>query len=366
MSSGSKSPKRVYLETIQTEVGAQMPSLPPLDVTTNTNHAPHVVILGAGASLAALPGGDASGRELPLMRNVVEVVGLEPLLRMHGIAGGFEDFELLYDKLATDLTRLALLGEIESRVRGYFAGMQLPKEVTLYDLVLLSLREKDVVATFNWDPFLAQAYRRNIAIRCLPSILFLHGNVEVGVCQQHRRKGFIHQCCSECGRQFEPSRLLFPVGQKDYTNDPFIKNEWDQLQDHLERAYIVTIFGYSAPVTDIEARSLLLKSWRENATQELAEVEVVDIRRREELEANWADFFVRRRYAIFPDICRSLSFQYVRRSCDAFAMANLQQAPWRENPFPKSPELSVIHNWLAPLLQEEEEGRLSGTPCPAK
>jgi hypothetical protein len=41
---------------------------------------PHVVILGAGASLAAFPNGDKHGRKLPLMWNIVDVVGLSPLL----------------------------------------------------------------------------------------------------------------------------------------------------------------------------------------------------------------------------------------------------------------------------------------------
>ncbi len=34
----------------------------------------HVVLLGAGASLAAFPNGDRLGRTLPLMKNLVEVL----------------------------------------------------------------------------------------------------------------------------------------------------------------------------------------------------------------------------------------------------------------------------------------------------
>lgn len=40
---------------------------------------------------------------------------------------------------------------------------------------------------------------------------------------------------------------------------PFIRSEWEQLQQALERAYLVTIFGCSEPATDVEARTLLLK-----------------------------------------------------------------------------------------------------------
>ena len=36
---------------------------------------PHVVVIGAGASVAALPNGDSSGKTLPVIDNLVEVVG---------------------------------------------------------------------------------------------------------------------------------------------------------------------------------------------------------------------------------------------------------------------------------------------------
>ena len=340
-----------------------MPSLPPLDIKRKINHAPHVVLLGAGASLAAFPAGDANGRRLPLMRNLVEVVDLGNLLAAHGVHKNHEDFEALYDSLATDNANPELLRILEHQLHAYFAAMRLPEEVTLYDQLLLSLREKDFIATFNWDPFLAQAFRRNRSIRRLPKILFLHGNVEVGACRRHRRSGFIKQRCSECGDFMEPSRLLFPVKHKDYTSDPFIRSEWEQLQWALERAYLVTIFGYSAPVTDVEARSLLLKKWMENPTRELAEIDIVDIRPREDIESSWAEFFVRQHYGIFPDVRRTVSFHHPRRSCEAFAMATLQQDPWTENDLPPVRHLDDLHAWLRPLLEEEASGTFSGKPC---
>lgn len=297
------------------------------------------------------------------MRNLIEVVGLRELLAAHGVGSGYEDFEALYDGLATENTKTDLLRSLEQQLHAYFAAMRLPEEATLYDLLLLSLREKDVVATFNWDPFLAQAFRWNRSIRRLPRILFLHGNVEVGACREHRKSGFIEQKCSVCGNLMEPSRLLFPVKHKDYTSDPFIRSEWEQLQEALERAYLVTIFGYSAPMTDVEARSLLLKKWMENPTRELAEIDIVDIRPRDDVEASWSDFFVRQHYGIYPDITRTTAFHHPRRSCEAFAMATLQQDPWTENDFPQTRRLDEIHAWLHPLLEEEVNGTFSGKPC---
>lgn len=46
---------------------------------------PHLVLLGAGASLAAFPDGDATAHKLPLMSNFVDVVGLHEILDSAGI-----------------------------------------------------------------------------------------------------------------------------------------------------------------------------------------------------------------------------------------------------------------------------------------
>ena len=37
----------------------------------------HIVILGAGASIAAFPDGDVNGNRLPTMDNLVEMLGLQ-------------------------------------------------------------------------------------------------------------------------------------------------------------------------------------------------------------------------------------------------------------------------------------------------
>ncbi len=150
---------------------------------------------------------------------------------------------------------------------------------------------------------------------------------------------------------------------KDYNSDPYIKSEWDTLRHFLQRAYYVTIFGYSAPQTDVEARDLMLEVWKENPTRELAEIDIVDIKPRDELEAVWKIFFVRQHYGISPDIFHTTLLRHPRRSCDAFAMATLQNDPWEENPVPRFDKLTELQGWMAPLVSEEHSGRFSGKPC---
>ena len=47
-----------------------MPTLPALDLKTNINNSPHLVILGAGASKAAFPKGDAKGKSVLKMFSI--------------------------------------------------------------------------------------------------------------------------------------------------------------------------------------------------------------------------------------------------------------------------------------------------------
>jgi hypothetical protein len=155
-------------------------TLPQLDVKNNCNHSPHVLLLGAGASLAACPNGDKNGLTVPLMKNLVEVVGLDEIISGHGLKYDGEDFEAFYDDLVQNRKKLELVRDINEAVENYFSKMELPDEATIYDYLVLSLRSKDIIATFNWDPFLAQAFQRNMHIvgyEQMPQIAFLHGNV---------------------------------------------------------------------------------------------------------------------------------------------------------------------------------------------
>lgn len=337
-----------------------MSSFPHLDKTVC--HHPHLVILGAGASVAACPSGDAFGNRLPLMNDLIQITGLESLLNERGKDTVVENFEAFYSDLASCPENDALVTEVQNRIRAYFSGLQIPDEPTIYDYLLLCLRSKDVVATFNWDPFLAQAHERNIRVGGMPEIYYLHGNVEIGICLEHRMRGFTWQDCRECGKPLSLSKLLFPVKEKNYGDDPFIANEWRQLEFYLQHAYWITIFGYSAPATDLAARELMLKVWRANSVKDFAQIEIVDIKSRSELRRTWSDFIVRENFGVYKDLFRTYMFTHPRRSCDAFAGATLQGRPWKDNPIPKFDTLDDLHNWIAPLIAEEAQYDKDGTP----
>ncbi len=277
----------------------------------------HVVILGAGASLAAFPTGDAFGRQLPLMNNLIQVLGLEDTLVKAGL-DVTEGFEAIYSQLYAADPNADLVRLIEQRVEDYFSKLTLPRYPTLYDMLLLSLRRKDAVFTFNWDPFLVDAYQRLAGVADLPHIYHLHGNVRVGFCAECGVAMRNADTCLQCDGKLTPTRLLHPVAQKNYTKDPFISSQWDQVRDFLGEAFMVTIFGYSAPTTDKEAMAIFNEAWKgDGPAKPIERVEVIDIRDSNELAEQWAPFAFYDHRDMHRSFYESFLARYPRRTCEA-------------------------------------------------
>jgi hypothetical protein len=251
---------------------------------------PHVVVLGAGASLAAFPNGDARGRHLPLMRDLAELIGLAPVFTSAGIEQGLDDFEAAFALLASRDDLASTRAHIETSVHAYFAAMELPETATLYDRLVLSLRPCDAILTFNWDPFLFDAFDRNRHIAAPPLVYFLHGNVRIGACDEHPRPGLIGGACRTCGKSMAPVPLLYPVGNKDYTSNAYIAAAWSDARELLAEALTLTVFGYAAPVSDAAAVSLLGDSWFSRSSRQFEHMQVIDIAPSAELHRRWSKF----------------------------------------------------------------------------
>jgi hypothetical protein len=296
------------------------------------------------------------------MRNLVDVVGLRDMLQTSEEAVPNGDFEMIYDRLAKSPNAAERVQAIEEAVRNYFSSLELPDQPTLYDKLILSLRPKDLIATFNWDPLLVQAYRRNVAARELPGMAFLHGNVGIGICLDHRVEGYVGTLCEQCRRPLTPTRLLYPVATKDYSSDPFIKSEWSRMRSVLEQAYFVTIFGYSAPKSDAAARSLIQDVWEANQRRTLTQIETIDIAQEPDIRGNWQEFLDGLHYAIFPTLDHSWLMRHPRRSCETLAAATLMNSPWPDRPMPIVKLLDELKSWIEPLLQEERDYRNNNVP----
>jgi hypothetical protein len=315
---------------------------------------PHVVILGAGASLAALPKGDRCGKRLPLMNNLIEVCGLAGVLSDAGI-DVTRNFEDLYAELSDTPQYHKLLDGINDHVEDYFASLKLPEQPTIYDTLVLSLRPKDLIATFNWDPFLYQACWRNHAAAPLPRVVYLHGNVAVGYCLAHRKKGMFGDRCSVCGTFYTPSRLLYPIKKKGYNADPFISVEWKGLRSELQRAFMLTIFGYAAPKSDVEAVELMNSAWGNASSREFEQIELIDVKNEEELRDNWAMFIHTHHYDIYCDFYDSWIARHPRRSCEAAWQQFFEAKFISSNDVPQTTTLAELWSWFQPLLSAESE-----------
>ncbi|WP_271628852.1 hypothetical protein [Caldicellulosiruptor sp. DIB 104C] len=280
---------------------------------------PHVVILGAGASRAALPNGDKNGRKLPIMNGFLKTTGLENILDGVNLTFKSDNLEDIYSELHSKHEYKDVCKRLEDAIWDYFSSLELPDYPTIYDYLLLSLRKKDVIASFNWDPLLLQAYRRVYKITSkLPELLFLHGNVAVGVCEQCKKVGFISDRCSGCGRQFKKSRLLYPIKEKNYHLDPFIKSQWDNIQRYLKNAFSFTVFGYSAPKSDVSAIELLKQAWGRPSERNLEQIQIIDIKEDEELREAWDDFIHTHHYEIHKSFFESSLAKFPRRINEAY------------------------------------------------
>ena len=112
-------------------------------------HEPHVVILGAGASKAAFPDGDVNGRLVPLMDELPRVLG-DPWRTLVADANLQEDdLETQFARLHENKAFRPRLMVHENTLFEYFSSLALPDHPTIYDYLILGLREKDVIATFN-------------------------------------------------------------------------------------------------------------------------------------------------------------------------------------------------------------------------
>lgn len=240
--------------------------------------------------------------------------------------------------------------------------MQLPDCPTIYDHLVLSLRDKDAIATFNWDPLLPQAIERNYdrLRERVPNVYFLHGNVYMGFCTTCKIQAPIrYSVCPQCGRVLENMPLMYPIGEKDYSQHMCIKADWDNLKHDLSIAYLVTVFGYSAPKTDVEAIDLLSRGWGDSDERMLEQFEfIVRPGTIEDVSLKWDQFVHTHHYDQPVDsFYKSRAGTFPRRSCEV-TFAQFQLNTWLD------PDSTILENlstfeslddFFIPLIEKENQ-----------
>jgi hypothetical protein len=295
------------------------------------------------------------------MDNFIDVVGLRGILDSAGSDCHTGNFEEIYSCLYSKDRSSRTIQEIGQKVFDYFSGLRLPEAPTIYDYLLLALRPQDLIATFNWDPFLYRAFVRNRRFTdALPRLSFLHGSVAVGYSAKDQRAGPVGMRSRATGDEFVPTPLLYPVTHKNYSQSEFITHEWERLRVWLEDAKRFTIFGYSAPVTDVEAVDLMTNAWGNPQQRNLEQIEIIDIQPEEVLAERWQRFIHTHHYACFNSYFQSSLALFPRRTGERFVRQFFGATPGEvfqePNPVPQRFDtLEALWAWHKALLDAENK-----------
>ncbi len=306
-----------------------------------------------------MPQGDKYGKKIPLLDELPNIKGVvaewkELMENACPPPGNFESqFSWLKQK---DIYSSQLL-KIEKTIVSYFESLHLPDYPTIYDYLVLGLRSKDIIATFNWDPFLIQAYRRNKDVAKLPDIRFLHGCVAFATCNEHDILGVPSEICTICNTTLKQSKLFYPVENKDYTNDNLIKRDWEKVTEKLKEAFQITIFGYSGPATDFNARQLLLENWNPTPTnnfKQFCHAEIIDIKKQEEIVKCWKNYFPLGHSIINSDFWKSSIAIWPRRTFEWKYSVSIEGKFLRNGEHYKTDSLKDLQDWFSKLYYEEK------------
>jgi hypothetical protein len=294
--------------------------------------------------------------KLPLMCDFLDILTpVRDLLESAGVRTSGRNFEEVHSEIAADGRRDLCL-EVEALIYHYFSALRLPDHPTLYDRLVLSLRNKDVVATFNWDPFLIQAKHRNpILSGHGPQLLFLHGNVLAAFCEADSYAGPVGSACQRCGKPLLPSRLLYPIKEKDYDSDPMIAVNWKQVRADLEGSFKVTVFGYGAPASDVAAIRLLKDGLGDPEKKKLNQIEIIDIRSQSQVYDAWEPFIEIHNYhsKIHSSFDASSIALHPRRTGEAYIRQNIDGQFLRSNRMPDSTDWPELWDWVGALIERE-------------
>lgn len=308
----------------------------------------HLVIIGAGATCASFPSGDYRGRSIPAMNGFLEKTGiLNKFPELTELVTEHPNLEDLYSELSQDPKYQDILERLDLAIREYMASLHCGSPINLYDKLMLSLTSRDYIATFNWDPFLAQSYYyMSYITKDLPHIIYLHGNVAIGYCENCHITGYMWDKCQNCKEQFTPVPLLYPVKEKNYEQTPYIKGSWDALKTVINNSFMITFWGYSAPKSDTAALNIMHESFNNSETKNYKQIEIINIAEKSLLEEAYEGFIYKpTRISFVESFYQSAIANNPRRSCDCLI----------ENTMHCNPSAVVDENENRITIQEEDD-----------
>ena len=181
--------------------------------------------------------------------------------------------------------------------------------------------------------------------------MYPHGNVRIGYCERDKKHGSAGRPCTKCIEPYKDTPLLYPIRQKDYDKEPFVKAQWTIALRGLKQASVLTVFGYSAPKTDIAALKLVKNAWENNRLRGIAEVEFIvgPDAVPEDVRKAWEPVIGANHYRVFGHFSESSIAHYPRRTGEAYYERLVTGRPVKANPVPGDLGLERLWEWMQRL-----------------
>lgn len=308
----------------------------------------HLVILGAGSTIATIPKGDKNGEFSYTLDNLLNDKCFASFVeKVQALDYQIDDVEALCNQLYKE--NRPLYDEFESLVRKKYASLELPDGFTILDKLVLSLTPNDAIISFNWDDLVIQVYQRMseyVPEEMLPILAFPHGNAQAVYDNKHYTSKRIVTSTS-----LFDSPLNMPVDEIDYKSDVFINSQWHILDFFMRNAQMVTFFGYRGPDSDEQDLKHLDELFAKNEICDKIEiidkdqesaVEVAKRLERFKMQPNW----------LYPcaDFWHSTIAKYPRRT-----LSVLDNWNYSVRTSAKEESLAEFLKHIGPLIEEEQK-----------
>lgn len=119
---------------------------------------------------------------------------------------------------------------------------------------------------------------------------------------------------------------------------------------------MLTIFGYSAPKTDLEAIKLLKEGWGNNEIRNMEQTEIINRpgSDHDALRKTWDTFIHTHHYDIHDSFYESFLAKHPPRTGEAYWNQYYEAKFISDNPVPKEvTELRKVVDWFKPLFDIE-------------
>jgi len=187
----------------------------------------------------------------------------------------------------------------------------------------------------------------------LPPLYFLHGNVTIGYCQTDNNMGVNWNPCSRCDLPFTPTKLFYPISEKDYHLDAFISTQWAALEHAMKNSFMITIFGYGAPKSDVSAIDLMKQGWGNKYERNMEQTEIINVSSEDKLREIWDPFIHTHHYDVFNSFYNSSIACHPRRTGEAWINQYVDAMFLEGNPIPGDLDFPELWQWFTDLRDAE-------------